>query len=140
MAYTNYFPQYYPSAQPMPLNPLQSASVGSQASNGGIIWVQGESAAKAFPVASGASVLLMDSEDSVMYIKSTDQSGMPLPLRIFDYSERISPNGEAKKPEMTNEMDKYVSRKEFDDFKEEIKKSIKGTKKAKPSEEDKEDA
>ena len=140
MAYTNYFPQYFPSAQPMPLNSLQSASVGSQASNGGIIWVQGESAAKAFPVASGASVLLMDSEDSVMYIKSTDQSGMPLPLRIFDYSERISPNGEVKKPEVAIEPDKYVSREEFDQFKEEIKKSIKGVRKPKLLEEEKDDA
>jgi hypothetical protein len=125
MAYNSYFPQYYQPLQNMPYNSLQSASNGLQTSNGGIIWVQGENAAKAYPVASGASVLLMDSEDSVMYIKSTDQSGMPLHLRIFDYSERISPNGEAKKPEMANEMGKYVSRSEFDEFKEEIKRSIK---------------
>ena len=54
----------------------------------GIIWVQGMEGAKAYPVASGNSVLLMDSEESVFYIKSTDQSGMPQPLRIFEYKEK----------------------------------------------------
>ena len=32
--------------------------------------------------------MLMDSENSTFYIKSTDASGMPLPLRVFDYTER----------------------------------------------------
>lgn len=74
--FQNYRPQY----------PQYSQSYVPQ--NSGIVWVQGVEGAKAYPVASGASVLLMDSEDSVFYIKTTDQSGMPSPLRIFDYSER----------------------------------------------------
>ena len=32
--------------------------------------------------------MLMDSESNTFYIKSSDQSGMPMPLRIFDYAER----------------------------------------------------
>lgn len=52
------------------------------------IWVQGEEGAKAYMVAPGSSVMLMDSENTVFYLKSSDQSGMPLPLRIFDYTER----------------------------------------------------
>ena len=32
----------------------------------------------------------MDSESSTFYIKSTDASGMPQPLRIFDYTERTA--------------------------------------------------
>ena len=55
-----------------------------------IIWVQGEEGAKAYMVAAGNSVLLMDSENSAFYIKSTDASGMPLPLRVFDYKERTT--------------------------------------------------
>lgn len=50
-------------------------------------WVQGESAAKSFYVPPGKSVMLMDSEADVFYIKSTDLSGIPLPLRIFKYEE-----------------------------------------------------
>lgn len=89
--------------------------------NNGIIWVQGENAAKSYPVRAGQSLLLMDSENPVMYIKSVDQSGMPLPLRIFDYTERIS---EADKQPVKED---YISRNEFEKFKEEIKESIRQT-------------
>lgn len=119
----NYFPQYYGNQQ-MPPQASQMASNAQQAVGGGIIWVQGENAAKAYPVASGQSVLLMDSEDSVMYIKSTDQSGMPQPLRIFDYKERTTAqNSPVSAPKVSNE---YVSRKEFEAFREDVRKEISG--------------
>lgn len=53
----------------------------------GPIWVQGEAAAKSYPVAPGNTVLLMDSEQSRFFMKTTDQSGMPMPLRIFEFKE-----------------------------------------------------
>lgn len=59
-----------------------------QQQSGGLIWVQGEAGAKSYPVSAGQSVLLMDSESNRFFIKSADVSGMPLPLRIFDYTER----------------------------------------------------
>lgn len=59
-----------------------------QPTSNGIIWVQGEEGAKAYMVAAGNSVMLMDSDASVFYIKSADTSGIPQPLRIFDYAER----------------------------------------------------
>ncbi len=128
MAYNNYFPNsYYPNYygnQQMPQNAPQMPSNAQQASGNGIIWVQGEASAKAYPVASGQSVLLMDSEDSIMYIKSTDQSGMPQPLRIFEYKERTGHQNAsviASKP-----SEEYVSRKEFEAFREAVRKEIKG--------------
>lgn len=129
MAYNNYFPQYYPQIgyQPsgMPQNAPQMPQNGSANQSNGIPWVQGENAAKAYPVASGQSVLLMDSEGSSFYIKSTDQSGMPLPLRIFDYKERTSEHPAS--PAVKNEPSKeYVSREEFDAFKSEIQKRMEG--------------
>lgn len=125
MAYNNYFPQYYPM-MPQQAMPSQMQN-NQQASNGGITWVQGEAAAKSYPVAAGQSVLLMDSEASAFYIKSTDQSGMPQPLRIFDYSERTTAHSEAGV--VKTESGDYVSRAEFDRFKEEIKRSMKGIRK-----------
>lgn len=115
-----YFPAGY---QPMQMQnqPMVNQST-SQAQSTNVIWVQGENAAKSYPVASGNSVLLLDSEASVMYIKSTDQSGMPLPLRIFDYSERDNPSHSAA----LAKSNEYVSRAEFDAFREDITKSIKG--------------
>ena len=127
MAY-NYYPNYFqtspffPNNAQMPQNSPQMAQNASPASNSGIIWVQGENAAKAYPVASGQSVLLMDSEDSVMYIKSTDQSGMPQPLRIFEYKERTS--GQNASAIASKPSDEYVSRKEFEAFRDDVRREI----------------
>lgn len=125
MAYNGYFPQsyyqnpqpYYGMAQNQPTMP-QNASAGS---GNGMIWVQGEASAKAYPVASGQSVLLMDSEESVFYIKSTDQSGMPQPLRIFDYSERKAVTPKENVP-VTDRKEDFVTRSEFEAFKRSIVK------------------
>ena len=131
MAYNNYFPQFYPSAVPMmqpqqqtPVQPAQMPQNSSASSGTGITWVQGENAAKSFPVGAGQSVLLMDSEDSVMYIKSTDQSGMPMPLRVFDYTERQNERTTHANTVMTQNTD-YISRSEFDAFKSEIRNELK---------------
>lgn len=59
-----------------------------QQSSGGFIWVQGEAAAKAYPVAPGNSVLLMDSDEPVLYMKATDNTGRPLPLEVYDLVKR----------------------------------------------------
>lgn len=94
--------QQYQMPQPQP----------QQQSSAGIIWVQGEEGAKAYMVAPGNSVLLMDSENSAFYIKSTDQSGMPLPLRVFDYNERTGDRQSTQA--ILSQDDTYVTRKEFD--------------------------
>ena len=117
MAYNNYFPQYYPSAQPQ-IN-MQPQLQTQQ--NNGITWVQGENAAKSYPVVAGQSILLMDSENPVMYIKSTDQSGMPLPLRIFDYTERT----ELRSQSVQEQKIDYISRNEFEAFRDEIRAELK---------------
>jgi hypothetical protein len=128
MAYGTFYPQTYcPTLygnQQIPQNAPQVPQNAPQGSSNNFIWVQGEAAAKAYPVVSGQSVLLMDSENSVFYIKSTDQSGMPQPLRIFDYTEKTSQNQQktptpAPKPVST---DDFVSRKEFEAFREDVRK------------------
>ena len=77
--------------------------------NTGIIWVQGEAGAKSYLVGAGNSVLLMDSEQSRFYIKSTDGSGMPMPLRVFEYNE-LSSNSEPK----VSDNSKYVTHDELE--------------------------
>lgn len=73
--------QQMPMQQPMQMQQPQPQS-------NGIVWVQGESAAKSYPVAPNTTVMLLDSESSTFYLKTSDASGMPLPLRVFDYKER----------------------------------------------------
>lgn len=95
------------------VNYPQNSSQAPQGSNLGIIWVQGESGAKSYLVGAGNSVLLMDSEQSRFYIKSTDASGMPAPLRVFEYSEISAKNGPLGHTEQ-NLSDLYITREEFE--------------------------
>lgn len=117
--YTPYQPQFYQPPMPDQLAQLrqgqyqQQMAQPVQQNNNGIIWVQGEEGAKGYLVASGNSVMLMDSENSTFYIKSTDVSGMPLPLRVFDYTERTSaPKTPSVAPQAPGV--EYVTRQEFD--------------------------
>ena len=75
----------------------------------GIIWVQGESGAKAYPVQAGKSLVLFDAETEHFFIKSVDISGMPQPLRVFSYSEAAEV--ESKHPEIDTSM--FITREEF---------------------------
>lgn len=84
----------------------------------GIIWVQGETGAKSYLLAPGQSALLMDSEANVFYIKSSDASGMPMPLRIFDYTERVVAKNETPAPAPKAD---YVTREEFEKVIAELK-------------------
>ena len=105
-----YAPSYASYTSPMgnngnlPVNQPQA----SQNGNNGIIWVQGEAGAKSYLVGAGNSILLMDSEQSRFYIKSTDTSGMPMPLRIFEYEEVSSD----KKSEQKSAL--YVTHEELE--------------------------
>lgn len=119
MAFPNYFPASY---NPMGnYNPYQvgyqQAQSAQQAQTGGLQWVQGEAGAKAFPMSAGQSALLMDSENNVFYIKSTDNSGMPLPLRTFDYRERTAQNAPKAAQSMTQatiDTSLFVTRDELE--------------------------
>ena len=103
---------------PMPSQPMQA-----QQPNNGLIWVQGESGAKSYLVAPNATVMLMDSEGERFYLKSADASGMPLPLRIFDYKERTTAAQQAFGGSVAMEtvnLDNFVTRKEFEELRASI--------------------
>ena len=104
--YPNYptYPNYNGMQNPTP-NPNQNQT-------NSIIWVQGESGAKSYLVASNTSVLLMDTEQSRFYIKSTDASGMPMPLRIFEYSE--IKEDQNKEPQVI-QNNNYVTHEELEE-------------------------
>lgn len=57
--------------------------------NTNIIWVQGIEGAKAYPVLPGGAVVLWDTEQNVEYVKIVDMSGIPQPIRTFEYNERV---------------------------------------------------
>lgn len=93
---------------PMMQTPMAQPQQMAQQS-GTITWVQGEAAAKSFPVANGATVTLWDSERQTIYIKSVDITGKPDDMRIIDYVERPrTPQGAVSIP-----VQEYVTREEF---------------------------
>ena len=105
---------------PMPTQTMQAQP--AQQSNQ-IIWVSGEAGAKSYLVAPGNTVMLMDAESSVFYLKSADSSGMPLPLRIFDYKERTTAAQQAFGGSVATEtinLDNFVTRKEFEELRASI--------------------
>lgn len=126
MAYNNGFPMNYQQVYPsynyvpqqqlnQPVVPQQQTVVQAPVNDNGILWVQGEAGAKSWAVAPGKSVMLMDSESNTFYIKSSDNSGMPMPLRIFDYKERTAQQ-QTQAPALQHEeidTSKFITRDEF---------------------------
>ena len=122
----NYFNPYQQQVQPpmdrlaqlqaQQYQPMQQPAQSNQS----LIYVQGESAAKSWMVGAGQSVLLMDSENPVFYTKSADASGIPLPLRVFDYTERTQNTSQnvlqVPNSAQINLDGKYVTRAEYDDL------------------------
>lgn len=100
-----YQPYYYQSSQPVqsPVTPSNS--------NNGIIWVQGENAARAYLVAPNSTVQLWDSDAQVIYLKSADASGMPS-IKTLDYTIRDMPSQQAKV--------EYATKAEVDALRDEV--------------------
>lgn len=80
--------------------------------NQGILWVQGEAAARSYLVVPNSTVLLMDSETNRFYLKSANNAGMPS-MQIFEYSEVTQNAPQSSQSVPTNLDDKYVTREEY---------------------------
>lgn len=83
------FSYYNPYPQPMQdqLAQLRNPyTMPTQQPSSGLLWVQGESAAKSYLVTPNNTVLLMDSEAPRFYLKSVDMAGMPT-MKTFEYKE-----------------------------------------------------
>lgn len=109
MAYNPYTYPYY-----------QYAGDPVQRSQTGIIWVQGETGAKAYPIAPNTTVQLWDSEAQVIYLKSADASGMPT-MKIIDYTVR-----DAQPEKKAIDLSGYVTREELEARLSEIKENQHG--------------
>ena len=128
MAYLNQYQpyqyQYAPQVQPpmdrlaqlqaqqYQITQMQQAAQPPH-TNQGLLWVQGEAGAKAYLMAPDSTVLLMDSEGSRFFLKSTDKAGLPS-LRVFEYSEVSQNAPQAAQSVQNNLDDKYVTRQEYD--------------------------
>ena len=120
MAFNNGFPMSYPQMYAQSYQQPQMAQ-----NQGGIIWIQGENAAKSYLVAPNSTVVLFDSESQTIYLKSADSTGLPS-MRILDYTirDQKAHNGVFSKP-----VEDFATKQEMDALRaelEQIKAHLKG--------------
>ena len=98
-----------PQVQPVPI--LQN----QQLSGGTIVgWTQGINGAKAYPLGPNTKAFLFDTEVDKFYTKNTDASGVPQPVREFEYFEVEHTADE------TPNMSDYVTKAEYDSMSEKL--------------------
>ena len=117
MAYNYYNPYMNQMQMQQPVMPVQAQQ---QQNNNGLIWVQGEAGAKSYLVAPNSTVLLMDSENQRFYLKSSDASGMPMPLRVFEYTEKTQNAPNKAQEAQTIDYSSFATKAELDALRSEI--------------------
>ena len=130
-SYLGAYPQYPAVPQYTPTAPAQPTS---QTNTNGFIWVQGENGAKSYLVAPNTTVMLMDSEAKRFYLKSSDASGFPMPLRVFEYEELTTAAPTVEEPIKSDASSSYVLKSEFEAFKDKIEHSLSKGKESKKDE------
>ena len=151
----SYQQQYSQAMAPQYQQPSMSYAQPQQ-QRVGIEWVDGEVGAKAFQLPAGwpanAPMPLWDTNDTIIYLKSTNQMGMPNPIQKVRYTMEEQPRMSAAMQSNNNmlpsgnsyqdnqqapDMSEYVRKDELNQMKEELKAAIteaKGAKgNAKPS-------
>ena len=153
MAY-NTFPSYnpyptYPNnsyqqqySQAMQQNPYMmnqnNNSYAAQQQPIGIVWVDGEVGAKAYQLPAGwpvnAPMPLWDTNDTIIYLKSTNQMGMPNPIQKVRYTMEDQPrmsqamSAQAALPagesHQMPDMSDFVKKEDFDRKMDELKAAI----------------
>lgn len=115
MNYPNYYGSNLFNQNNGLMQPLQNlGNQNQQQMQSNLNWVQGEAGARAWLVAPGNTVLLMDSERQQFYIKSANESGMPS-MRVYEYKEVAN-----QLPNNTQSNSDFVSKQEFEELKARI--------------------
>lgn len=137
---TNSYQQQYSQAyQPQYSMPQSNASYAAQQQPVGIVWVDGEIGAKAYQLPQNwpvnAPMPLWDTNDTIIYLKSTNQMGMPNPIQKVRYTmeeaPRMSPamSSQAALPAgetamQQPDMSEYVRKDDLERMKEELKAAM----------------
>ena len=141
----NSYQQQYSQAA-VPQNPYsqQPQSYAAQQQPVGIVWVDGEVGAKAYQLPAGwpvnAPMPLWDTNDTIIYLKSTNQMGMPNPIQKVRYTMEEQPRmapamqsnqgslpggySEGQSGHASADLSQYVRKDELENLKEELKAAI----------------
>lgn len=111
--------QTLPNVTPQMTQPIPQPQVSNS-----FAWVQGEASAKAYPVAPGNTILLMDSEAPILYMKSTDMSGRPLPMETRYLVSKEEYDKIQNGADTESFLDDYVTKDEFAQYINEAEKKF----------------
>ena len=100
MGMNNFYPNQF-STLTQPQMPTQN-----------LIRVNDIDGAKAYQMSANSTVALFDTNEDIMYVKSTDGAGFPS-IRTFSFTE-------IKENTKVSQNSDYISRQEFEDFKKEL--------------------
>lgn len=92
--------------------PMNSQQFFQQEPTQSLIRVNGIEGAKAYQMNANSTVALFDSNNDIMYVKTTDGAGFPS-IRTFNFVE-------IKQNEKSSGSQDYISRQEFEEFKKEL--------------------
>lgn len=125
------YPQYQGQMSAMGTMPQTPQSQSGH----GLIWVDGEVGAKAYQMPSGwpanTPIALWDTNDTVIYLKSTNPMGMPNPLQKACYKlegvasgeKRVGFSGETAKADMPD-LTQYVRKEDLEKMKQDLMDTI----------------
>lgn len=91
---------------------MNNQQIFQQEQTQNLIRVNGIEGAKTYQMSANSTVALFDSNEDIMYIKTTDGAGFPS-IRTFNFAE-ITQN------EKSSGGQDYISRQEFEEFKKEL--------------------
>lgn len=119
------YPQYGQSITQLPVQQTaQTPQTGP-----GLIWVDGEVGAKAYQLPAGwpsnQPIALWDTNDTVIYLKSTNPMGMPNPLQKAHYELEGMKAGEkttgySGDTEPKHDMTQYVRKEDLERMKQDL--------------------
>ena len=118
MAVYNPYQQNQVGYSRMDYAPQPVAPVMQQAPPQGVRWVDGEDAARTYPIPYNSTALLMDRESPVLYVKTVDHMGRITEFEIYDLINR-APKKETQGDFVTkDDLDKLMSEmnKRFDEI------------------------
>ena len=100
-----------------PSAPAPQSTTPVQQPQNTFVWIQGgESTATNYPVAPGNTLILIDSDNPLLFIKSTDLSGKPQPMQkrymVTEEEYRKLQNGS----NFNQNSEMYVTKEEFQKY------------------------
>ena len=121
--YQQYYQPYQQQIQQLQQqipNIQQQMSQTPSSQNGGMFFfVNSQKEVEDWVLSAGQTAFFFERNASVFYIKSVAQNGLSQPIEVYDYSQRTTASEGAESHSEMN-MDKYITREEFEALKGEF--------------------